>query len=223
LLAAVGAVPGIRRVRFTTSHPRDFGRDIIEAIDAVPTLCNHVHLPIQSGSNRVLDAMQRLYSREQYMERVGWMKAARREISITSDIIVGFPGESEADFEETIYLLEDVKYDSIFGFKYSPRPNTPSLNMPDTIPDDEKARRLSVLQNRQREIQKEQYKRHLGETAEVMVESRNEVRGQWVGRTSQNKVMNFTAPAGIAPLLGSYVPVVTTVSFPNSLAGEMVI
>ena len=95
--------------------------------------------------------------------------------------------------------------------------------MPDTIPDEEKARRLSVLQNRQREIQKEQYKRHLGQTVEVMVESRNEVRGQWVGRTSQNKVMNFTAPAGIAPLLGSYVPVVTTVSFPNSLAGEMVI
>jgi tRNA-2-methylthio-N6-dimethylallyladenosine synthase len=223
LLAAVGEVPGIRRVRFTTSHPRDFGRDIIEAIDAVPTLCDHVHLPVQSGSNRVLDAMQRLYSREQYMERVSWMRAARREISITSDIIVGFPGESDADFAETIYLLEDVKYDSIFGFKYSPRPNTPSLHMPDTIPDEEKARRLSVLQNRQREIQKEQYKRHLGETVEVMVESRNEVRGQWVGRTSQNKVMNFTAPAGIAPLLGSYVPVVTTVSFPNSLAGEMVI
>jgi tRNA-2-methylthio-N6-dimethylallyladenosine synthase len=223
LLAAVGEVPGIRRVRFTTSHPRDFGRDIIEAIDAVPTLCDHVHLPIQSGSNRVLDAMQRLYSREQYMERVSWMRAARREISITSDIIVGFPGESEADFAETMCLLEDVKYDSIFCFKYSPRPNTPSLHMPDTIPDEEKARRLSVLQNRQREIQKEQYKRHLGETVEVMVESRNEVRGQWVGRTSQNKVMNFTAPAGIPPLLGSYVPVVTTVSFPNSLAGEMVI
>ena len=109
LLAAVGEVPGIRRVRFTTSHPRDFGRDIIEAIDAVPTLCDHVHLPVQSGSNRVLDAMQRLYSREQYMERVSWMRAAKREISITSDIIVGFPGESEADFAETISLLEDVK------------------------------------------------------------------------------------------------------------------
>src|SRR5580698_8509856 len=94
LLAAVGEVPGIRRVRFTTSHPRDFGRDIIEAIDAVPTLCDHVHLPVQSGSDRVLQAMQRLYTREQYMERIAWMKAAKREISITSDVIVGFPGET---------------------------------------------------------------------------------------------------------------------------------
>src|SRR5271165_1293273 len=98
LLAAVGEIPGIRRVRFTTSHPRDFGRDIIDAIDAVPTLCDHVHLPVQSGSTRVLDAMQRLYTREQYLERIAWMKAAKREISITSDVIVGFPGETEADF-----------------------------------------------------------------------------------------------------------------------------
>src|SRR5882757_11513556 len=107
LLTAVGEVTGIRRVRFTTSHPRDFTRDIIDAIDAVPAVCNHVHLPIQSGSDRVLDAMQRLYTLEQYMERVFWMKAAKREISITSDIIVGFPGETENEFQETISLLED--------------------------------------------------------------------------------------------------------------------
>src|SRR5207245_4980784 len=122
LLAAVGEVPGIRRVRFTTSHPRDFGRDIVEAIDATPTLCDHVHLPVQSGSNRVLDAMQRLYTREQYLERIGWMKAATREISITTDMIVGFPGETEADFEQTLALIDEVEYDSIFCFKYSPRP-----------------------------------------------------------------------------------------------------
>src|SRR5579862_8686639 len=101
LLAAVGEVPGIRRVRFTTSHPRDFGRDIIDAIEAVPTLCDHVHLPVQSGSNKVLDAMQRLYTREQYVERISWMKAARRDIAITTDVIVGFPGETDADFEQT--------------------------------------------------------------------------------------------------------------------------
>src|SRR5580692_6523229 len=122
LLAAVGEVPGIRRVRFTTSHPRDFGRDIIDAIDAVPTLCDHVHLPVQSGSTRVLDAMQRLYTLDEYRERISWIKAARREISITSDIIVGFPGETEAEFEETLLLLDEVEYDAIFGFKYSPRP-----------------------------------------------------------------------------------------------------
>src|SRR5229473_1235831 len=107
LLTAVGEIRGIRRVRFTTSHPRDFGRDIVEAIEAVPTLCDHIHLPIQSGSTRVLDAMQRLYNREQYLERISWMKAAKREISITTDVIVGFPGETEADFEETLSLLDE--------------------------------------------------------------------------------------------------------------------
>ena len=143
LLAAVGEVPGIRRVRFTTSHPRDFGRDIVEAIDAVPTLCDHVHLPVQSGSTRVLDAMQRLYTRDQYLERIAWMKAAKRDISITTDIIVGFPGETEADFEETLSLLDEVDYDAVFAFKYSPRPNTPSLQLDDAIPDEEKSRRLT--------------------------------------------------------------------------------
>ena len=223
LLAAVGETAGIRRVRFTTSHPRDFGRDIIEAIDAVPTLCDHVHLPVQSGSNSVLDAMQRLYSLEQYLERITWMKAARREISITSDMIVGFPGETEADFEATLALLDEVGYDSVFGFKYSPRPNTPSLKLDDAIPDKEKVRRLSVLNERQREIQKKGNQRHLGKTLEVMVEGKNSARGQWVGRTSQNKVFNFTAPEGVAPTIGSYTSALTTVCLPNSLVGEMVV
>jgi tRNA-2-methylthio-N6-dimethylallyladenosine synthase len=223
LLAAVGELDGIHRVRFTTSHPRDFGRDIIEAIDSVSTLCDHVHLPVQSGSDRVLDAMQRLYNREQYMERVAWMKAAKREISITSDMIVGFPGETEADFEQTLALIEEVEYDSIFCFKYSPRPNTPSLKLEDAIPDEEKSRRLIVLQARQREIQRRRYQRHVGQTLEVMVEGKNEARGQWIGRTSQNKTLNFTVPPASVPDVGSYIPVVITVSFPNSLLGEMVI
>ncbi|HVO79123.1 MAG TPA: tRNA (N6-isopentenyl adenosine(37)-C2)-methylthiotransferase MiaB [Terriglobales bacterium] len=223
LLAAVGELPGIKRVRFTTSHPRDFGRDIVEAIDTVDTLCDHVHLPVQSGSTRVLDAMQRLYTREQYLERIQWMKGARREISITTDVIVGFPGESEADFEQTLSLLEEVEYDGVFGFKYSPRPNTPSLRLEDAVPDEEKARRLAVLLERQREIQRHGNQRHLGRKLEVMVEGKNEARAQWVGRTSQNKVLNFKAPEGVAPGLGSYVPVVTTAIFPNSLLGEMVV
>ena len=223
LLAAVGELSGIRRVRFTTSHPRDFGRDIIQAIESVPTLCDHVHLPVQSGSDRVLDAMQRLYTREEYMERIAWMKAAKREISITSDMIVGFPGETEADFEQTLALIDEVEYDSIFCFKYSPRPNTPSLKLEDAIPDEEKSRRLIVLQERQREIQRRRYQRHVGQILEVMVEGKNEARGQWIGRTSQNKTLNFTAPQGAAPEVGSYIPVVTTGSFPNSLLGEMVI
>ena len=222
LLAAVGEVAGIRRVRFTTSHPRDFGRDIIEAIDAVPTLCNHVHLPVQSGSTRILDAMSRLYTREQYLERISWMKAARREISITSDMIVGFPGETEADFEETLSLLDFVGFDGIFGFKYSPRPNTPAISLEDAIPEDEKARRLTALQERQREIQRVSYQRHLGTELEVMVEGRNEARQQWIGRMSQNKTVNFTGPTGVELAAGSYVNVRVTTAFPNSLVGELV-
>ena len=223
LLAAVGEVPGIRRVRFTTSHPRDFGRDIVDAIDAVPTLCDHVHLPVQSGSNRVLNAMQRLYTREQYLERISWMKSARREISITSDIIVGFPGESEADFIETLSLLDEVGYDSVFTFKYSPRPNTPSLALEDAIPDQEKSRRLEALMSKQKEIQIHRYKKYIGTTAEVMVEGKNDARNQWIGRTSQNKTLNFTAPETASPKVGSYVQVKATTSFPNSLLGEMVV
>jgi tRNA-2-methylthio-N6-dimethylallyladenosine synthase len=223
LLADVGQVSGIRRVRFTTSHPRDFGRDIVEAIDAFPTLCDHVHLPVQSGSTRVLDAMQRLYTREQYLERISWMKSAKRDISLTSDIIVGFPGETEADFQETLSLLDEVEYDAVFGFKYSPRPNTPALGMEDAIPDEEKARRLNVVLERQRELQKRRNCKHLGQIIEVMVEGKNEARSQWIARTSQNKVMNFKAVEGAAPVPGSYVNVLTTATLPNSLVGEMVI
>jgi tRNA-2-methylthio-N6-dimethylallyladenosine synthase len=223
LLAAVGELPGIRRVRFTTSHPRDFGRDIVEAIDAVPTLCDHVHLPVQSGSTRVLDAMQRLYTRDQYLERIAWIKSAKRDISITTDTIVGFPGETEVDFQETLSLLDEVGYDSIFAFKYSPRPNTPAIHLDDAIPDEEKVRRLAVLQEKQRLIQTHRNKKRVGEIVEVMVEGRNEARGQWIGRTSQNMTLNFTTPANVRLHSGSYTKVFITTSFPNSLVGEMVI
>ena len=222
LLAAVGEVPGIRRVRFTTSHPRDFGPDIVAVIDAVPTLCDHVHLPVQSGSTRVLDAMQRLYTREEYLERISWVHSAKREISITTDLIVGFPGESEREFEETLTLLDAVGYDSAFTFKYSPRPNTPALRLDDAIPDTEKARRLAVLNERQKQIQTHRNRRHIGQVIEVMVEGKNPARKQWIGRTSQIKVMNFTAPEGRELKTGSYVSVVVTGSFPNSLIGELV-
>jgi len=223
LLTAIGELSGIKRVRFTTSHPRDFGRDIVNAIDATPTLCDHVHLPVQSGSTRVLDAMQRLYTRDQYLERIAWMKSARREISITTDTIVGFPGETEEDFEETLSLLDAAKYDAVFAFKYSPRPNTPAIALEDAIPDEEKTRRLAILNEKQREIQRERYKRHIGQTIEAMVEGKNDARGQWIGRTSQNKTLNFTAVEGQNVSVGSYVQVLVTTSFPNSLVGEMVV
>lgn len=222
LLAAVGEIPGIRRVRFTTSHPRDFTHDIVEAIDAVPTLCDHVHLPVQSGSSRVLNLMQREYTRDWYLERIGWIKAAKRSISMTTDIIVGFPGETGADFEETVSLLADVQYDGVFAFKYSPRPNTPAVTRADSIPDEEKSTRLQVLLERQREIQRVNYAKHIGQEVEAMVEGYNAARGQVVGRTSQNKPLNFTTKQPIMPATGNYVQVRVTNSFPNSLVGEAV-
>ena len=225
LLTAVGELPGIRRVRFTTSHPRDFTRDIIEAIDSVPTLCDHVHLPVQSGSSRVLASMFREYTKEQYLERIAWMKSTRnREISITTDIIVGFPGETEQDFEQTLALMDEVQYDSAFCFKYSPRPNTPSLQYPDNIPEEEKSRRLQILMDRQREIQRKNYARHLDQTIEVMVEGENRAREQWIGRTSQNKTLNFSVPSDArTPSIGEYVMTRVTRAHPNSLVGEMIV
>ena len=220
LLVAVSEVPGIERVRFTTSHPRDFTRDIVDAIASTPKLCNHVHLPVQSGSTNVLRLMQREYTREWYLERIAWVHAAGRDIALTSDIIVGFPGETDQDFEDTITLLDAVKYDGIFGFKYSPRPNTPAIHMHDSIPEPVKAERLAILNARQREIQREHYQRHLHAVETVMVEGHNAARGQIVGRSSQNKTVNFTCEN--VPAIGSYVDVRVTQIFPNSLAGEAV-
>jgi tRNA-2-methylthio-N6-dimethylallyladenosine synthase len=222
LLVAVGEIAGVRRVRFTTSHPRDFTRDIVEAIDANEALCDHVHLPVQSGSTAVLKAMAREYTRDWYLERISWMKAAKRDISITSDIIVGFPGETEKDLEDTATLLDLVGYDAIFAFKYSARPNTPSVSMADMIPEEVKVARLKVLLDRQREIQRVNYARHLGETMDVMVEGHNSQRGQVIGRSSQNKTVNFTVASPILPAIGSYKRVVVTQTFPNSLLAEAV-
>jgi tRNA-2-methylthio-N6-dimethylallyladenosine synthase len=222
LLAAVGEVNGIRRVRFTTSHPRDFTRDIVEAIDAVPTLCDHVHLPVQSGSSRILKAMNREYTRDGYLERIAWIKAARRPISISTDIIVGFPGETDEDLIQTVNLLDVVEYDCLFGFKYSGRPNTPALTMIDSIPEIEKARRLQVVLDQQREIQRFNYAMHLGKTIEIMVEGVNSTRGQVIGRSSQNIPVNFTCSQPIAPAPGTYRQVRITATHPNSLFGEAV-
>jgi len=222
LLVAVGQVGGIRRVRFTTSHPRDFTRDIVEAIDAYPTLCDHVHLPVQSGSARVLKMMAREYTPDWYLERISWIKAAKRPISLSTDIIVGFPGETADDFIQTMDLLAEVEYDCVFGFKYSGRPNTPALTMIDSIPDVEKSQRLQVLLDRQREIQRVNYAKHLGQTMEVMVEGMNPARGQVTGRSSQNKPVNFSCGQLIAPAPGNYLQVKITATHPNSLVGESV-
>ena len=220
LLLAVADVPGIRRVRFTTSHPSDFTADIIEAMEAQPKICDHVHLPVQSGSTRVLRAMQRTYTREEYLQKIAMIRGAARSIAVTTDIIVGFPGETGADFEETLHLLDEVKYDSLFSFKYSPRPNTPALRMEDAIPEEEKGRRLAILQEKQREIQVAHQARLTGKTFEVLVSGKSRRENQWSGYTSSHRVVNF-ASAG-KELLGTYIQVRVTGATPNSLVGEQV-
>jgi tRNA-2-methylthio-N6-dimethylallyladenosine synthase len=223
LLEQAATVPGIRRVRFTTSHPRDFVRRIVEAIDSNPVLCNHVHLPVQSGSTRVLEHMQRLYTRDEYMRRIEWMKKSHRDIAITTDIIVGFPGETEQDFEQTLGLLDEVEYDSIFNFKYSPRPNTPALAYTDHVNEEEKGRRLTIVQDKQRAIQVRRNAQAVGTVQEVLVEGFNKATGQWIGRTSQHKTLNFIRPRENGEsLIGKYLDVRVTRSGPNSLAGESV-
>ena len=225
LLARVGELERMRRVRFTTSHPRDFVREIVTAIDENPALCNHVHLPVQSGSSEVLARMQRLYTRDQYMQRIDWMKSARRDIAITTDIIVGFPGETERHFAETLRMVEEVEYDAMFIFKYSKRPNTPALNYEDQIPEQEKVQRFQILTELQRTIQMRRNAKYVGQREEVHVEGYNGATGQWIGRTGQNKMLNFTdgnmpAPVAGATLVGGYVDVLITRASPHSLAGE---
>jgi tRNA-2-methylthio-N6-dimethylallyladenosine synthase len=219
LLGRVAGVPGIRRVRYTTSHPRDFVKAIVDTMDDNPVLCDHVHLPVQSGSSRVLAAMDRLYTRDEYLARIEWLKNAKRNYSITTDIIVGFPGETEEDFEQTLELLDEVQYDSLFSFKYSPRPHTAALTMPDRVSDDEKQRRLVAVQEKQRAIQIRRNAELIGSVLEVLVEGRNEALGQWIGRTSSNRTLNFTDSRSDG-LVGKYLPVRVTRSGPNSLVGE---
>ena len=220
LLLAVANVPGIRRVRFTTSHPSDFGPDIVAAIECEPKVCNHVHLPAQSGSAKVLRAMERTYTPEIYLEKIAMIRAAKRPISITTDIIVGFPGETAQEFDETLSLLDAVRYEGLFSFKYSPRPNTPSLSMQDQISEEEKSRRLTVLQDRQRAIQSEINSALVGASFEVMVSGKSRRENQWTGYTSCHRVVNFASQK--KNVLGTYVQVQVTSAGPNSLVGEQV-
>ncbi|MDP2735151.1 MAG: radical SAM protein, partial [bacterium] len=183
-----------------------------------------VHLPVQSGSSDVLRRMQREYNREQYLERIRWIREARHPIGITTDIIVGFPGETEADFEQTLALLDEVGYDQVFSFQYSPRPNTAALQFEDAIPVEEKGRRLRVLQERQKQIQLERYQTHVGTVQEVLVEGQGGRAGQWKGRTTQNIVLNFIVPSPQAVPVrpGDYWNVRVTQAGPTSLVGEAV-
>jgi tRNA-2-methylthio-N6-dimethylallyladenosine synthase len=217
LLLEVAQVSGIRRVRFTTSHPRDFGADIVEAIDSEPKLCDHIHLPVQSGSTKVLRAMARTYTRDEYLEKIALIRRARRPISITTDIIAGFPGETDADFEETLSMLDEAQYDGVFGFKYSPRPNTPSLALSDPIPEEVKGQRLAMIQEKQRVIQTTRNHAMLGQVLDVFVSNKSRRDKQWSGHTTSNRVISFSSIS--EGLLGAYISVRVSESGNGSLTG----
>jgi tRNA-2-methylthio-N6-dimethylallyladenosine synthase len=164
--------------------------------------------------------MVRTYTREEYLEKIAMIRAAKRPIAITTDIIVGFPGETEEDFAETLSLLDEVEYDSLFSFKYSPRPNTPSLKMPDAISEEEKSRRLAILQEKQREITAKRNAALVNTTFDVLVSGKSRRENQWSGHSSCHRVINFTSQQ--QNLLGTYVQVLVTGAGPNSLVGEQV-
>ncbi len=217
LLRRIARIPGLKRIRFTSPHPGDFTDELLDVMVSCPQVCNHIHLPVQSGSTRVLAKMRRGYTRERYLDIIRKIQNAPRAIAISTDLIVGFPGESETDFHDTLSLLDEVQYDGAFSFKYSPRPLTEALNFADEeIPEEEKRRRLAILQDKQKAIQ---YKRNapcLGQKVEVLVEGKAKSRLRLTGRTSNNKIVNFDGPE---ELIGKLARVEISGFSANSLKG----
>jgi tRNA-2-methylthio-N6-dimethylallyladenosine synthase len=226
LLGSVNAVPGVERIRFASPHPRHTGDRLIEAVRDLPKVCKHLHLPVQSGSTRVLSAMRRRHTREEYLDLVGRIRESIPGVTLSTDVIVGFPGETADDFDETLSLTAAVRYEGMFSFKYSPRPNTlASKRMPDDVPADEKTRRIVALQALQRDIQTTLHEEAIGSCVEVLVDSVNRHGAfELSGRTMGNTVVKFTAPAdtpGDGSWMGKTVRVRVTRGGPHSLTGEM--
>ena len=221
LLEAVQNISGIDRIRFASPHPRHTSDRLIGAIRDLPKVCKHLHLPVQSGSTRVLGLMRRRHTREQYLDLVARIREAIPNVQLSTDMIVGFPGETDADFDDTLSLTAAVRYHSMFSFKYSERPNTlASKRMPDDVPDGEKTRRIVALQALQRSIQSDLFQRSIGSTHQVLVDATSR-RREWelTGRTSGNTVVNFPGPP---EWLGALVDVTIRRAGPNSVWGEPV-
>jgi len=219
LIEHVAAIDGIERIRFTTSHPVEFTDRLIDAYARVPKLVNHLHLPVQSGSDRILAAMKRGYTVLEYKQKIRRVRAARPGIPVTSDFIVGFPGESDRDFEATLDLIADVGFDQSFSFIYSRRPGTPAAALADDVPEDVKERRLGVLQERLNTLAAARSRVLVGSRQRVLVErpSRRDGR-QLAGRTECNRWVNFDGPAA---LIGRFADVTITEAMPNSLRGRL--
>jgi tRNA-2-methylthio-N6-dimethylallyladenosine synthase len=221
LLERLNDIDGLARIRFASPHPRHVTPRMIEALRTLPKVCRHLHLPVQSGSTDVLNAMRRRHTREEYLELVARLREAMPDIALSTDMIVGFPGERAEDFEQTLSLTEAVRYHSMFSFKYSPRPNTLALKrLPDDVPEGEKTRRIVQLQTLQGRIQRELYEQAVGRMAQVLVDSRSRRRAwELSGRTSGNTVVNLS---GDPSWIGRTIPVRITGANPNSLRGEAV-
>ena len=221
LLYAVAAVPGLERVRYTTSHPRDMGDDVVQAYRDLPQLSSHLHLPVQSGSDTMLRRMKRYYTREDYLRVVDALRGARSDLSLTTDVIVGFPGESDEDFDATMSLLEEVRFDGSFSFKYSPRPGTPALRLKDAVPKDVASDRLTRFQARQRELSEAYHRTYEGRTVHVLVEGQSRYdEGVVCGRTSTNVIVNFP---GAKAMIGTLMHVNVTRGFVHSCRGEVLV
>ncbi|HEY0544504.1 MAG TPA: tRNA (N6-isopentenyl adenosine(37)-C2)-methylthiotransferase MiaB [Pyrinomonadaceae bacterium] len=219
LLRAVAAT-GIERVKFTTSFPRDFHEDIVKALDEHENLCDWVHLPVQSGSDRILRSMRRGHTAENYLRRIEKIKGARRRLSVTSDVIVGFPGETDADFEATMRLVEHCQYDGLYIFKYSERSGTPSATLSDDVSKELKTERFLALERLQRSVQSRLYARYVGSEVCVLVEGTSaRSEADLTGHSSCHKVVNFQ---GEKHLIGDTVKVRITEAKTNSLYGELV-
>lgn len=219
LLHAVAAIDGIARIRFTTSHPKDLSADLIDCFGTIDKLCKHLHLPVQSGSSRILAEMNRGYTREHYLDLVEKLRAACPEIRLTTDIIVGFPGEEEQDFAATMSLLESVRYAEIYSFLFSPRRGTAAASLPDGTPAAVKQERFDRMLALQEEIGAAAWGEDVGQVREVLVEGESrQGRGQLFGRTTWNRIVNFNGPS---ELVGQLVPVKVTRSYRNSQLGEL--
>jgi len=218
LLERINAIEGIERIRFTTSHPKDFSERLIEAFSKLEKVCEHLHLPFQSGSDRVLKAMHRGYTKESYLEKIDRLKSVCPSIAITADVIVGFPGEAEEDFKETLELMEKVRFDDLYSFKYSPRKGTRAAQFEDRIEEKVKQERLSTLQAMQKEITFQKNQALEGSIEEVLVEGMSkQSRYDMTGRTRSNKIVNFEGDLSLA---GRLVSVRITKAYHHSLRGE---
>jgi tRNA-2-methylthio-N6-dimethylallyladenosine synthase len=219
LLERLNEIQGLERIRFASPHPRHVTPHMIEAMRTLPKVCRHLHLPVQSGSTDVLKAMRRRHTREEYLELVHRLREAMPDIALSTDMIVGFPGETTEDFAHTLSLTAAVRYHSMFSFKYSPRPNTLALKrMPDDVAEDEKTRRIVELQSLQGQIQKHLFQQAIGRIEQVLIDSRSR-RREWElsGRTSGNTVVNLSGESG---WIGRTLPVRITGANPNSLRGD---